>query len=255
MLQKLRYWLRVFQDTCSRVKLYIMEQRAYPRCILSNRRFNPEIDITHLVDKQDVFVIRTFPPGCENLITEVGTLKDKAIPTKDIATLSMNMLGGAFLIRHCIYKVTGKASLRWPGKIDVFISDYLTDFEKLKGYCYFAYNVKDLHNAKIPFILTDNKDAKKLFRQLELESELEGKKLKSKTNGESIIAHTPSYLNYWHVELLVKDTDGKFIQRDEGNNCVRNTLCSHIYEHILSVKFIKDISKHSVAQINEVEYK
>lgn len=234
MFQTIQTLWKVFKDILICNYYRLIRKRTYPRYILPKINYQPLIDIDALLNKQDLILLRRSDLPTKDVFNELGYLRDAIISIKDIPDLSMNLMGAFFKITNIRYiPISAKATTIWPGGIRVFLSDFLEDYKIIETCSPIFINAKDLHNIEIPFIKPFNKDSENLFKSLNYKHEIVGSEIRSK--GKSIIKHSPTYLNYWHVEIGLWDPNDSSINRGKSKK-ISEALSKFIIEHILSVK-------------------
>lgn len=132
---------------------------------------------------------------------------------KDVAGLSLNLLGGGFQVRHLVYQPKADAMKDWRGQA-VKIDDVVDEIIELPiSQCepiYFP--LQRLHGVKIPYARSvDKQFKKKLPPQFQLNTDGTATLV-----ADVSIKHKPSNSNFWHVELTIKDAlSSELLTRDK----------------------------------------
>ena len=232
----------------------IQGKNFYPASILPKHTYRSIINIDDLLNKQELYILRRAEISPEDLFTDLGTLNSDAIDLKDIPDLSMNLMGSFFTDKHVKFVPLKKGSQIWPGGVKVYLSDFIDEYKVLTdNFSFFYINLKELHKISIPFEKEKDIQAVNLFKQLKYANTVLGNRIISVNNGTSEIKHAPTYLNYWHIELQIKDPSSKVISRGKSR-AASEILSKFLIEHIFSVKSMATLDKVTPARIVKSSY-
>jgi hypothetical protein len=210
--------------------IYSLSGKNYPYRIIPKSYFKREIKFKKLSGR-GFFIARRSPLSERETFTEAGTVSTKAIESREVPNMSMNLLGGYFIMEDMKYRTLGEASKPWNGSI-VFLSDFINQFEIIRNYCTIIYDAWQLHDIAIPYYSDNkNKDINKRLQQAGITGLVEGQRLK--TFGRMWIHHDPTNLNYWHVELKLTDPTGKEVQ--SGKQAWSRSAIELVLEQYLAV--------------------
>ena len=158
----------------------------------------------------------------------------------NIIGMSVNILGGLFLPEHTLWIQDGKGKKPWDGVEDVNVDDYPGCYRLHDGE-FVYYRVSQLHNANYPHeYKLENKDQYKAYHNAI------GKKIeKAFKPGEKTdisvtltLESAPSFLNYWHFEVITSLTGTSV--RLRNNDSYRRMVYSHILNHVLCRDFLQE---------------
>lgn len=252
MQQLLQTWWKDLKNFFHCKYLRLQGKLTYPHSILPKTNYKSLIDIDELHSHQELVVLRRSSKSKEDSFNSVGVLRNDIINERDIAGLSMNLMGSFFKEQYIKFAPTNntKAVEKWPGLTKVHLSDFLTLYKTLPVVSPIYYSVSDLHNISIPYIKPNTKDIKDLLNNMNAKFEISGSNLVA--SGKILVTHEPTYLNYWHVELHLINLNSDPVERVKNNT--HKVLANYIFEHILSVKGSYSYSK-PVTAINSSFYK
>ena len=234
MLQKLMNWLRELIVTL-KCKFLNRDIEEYPVCILPYSHYRKRINIEDLSDKENCVIVRRSNKSSDDSFTEVGTLREDVIFAKDIPSLSMNLYGSRFTNSHLGFRCFDKAMELWDGIETIKLSNY-TDCYSIISECspvYFYLNT--LHNRNFPYYRADDKETQKILKELNINPlSVNGK---VEFAGSATVIHTPNKLNYWHVELEIKDARNTSIKY--GKPEWIKSAVSLAYSNLIAIEALK----------------
>src|ERR1035437_2282444 len=102
----------------------------YPNCILPKSKYQCLLNIDHILNKQDLYILRRSNKLEEETFNDLGILRDDTINDKELPGLSMNLLGGFFKIDYIKYvpKMGTKAVQVWKGE-KVYLYEFVNDYD------------------------------------------------------------------------------------------------------------------------------
>jgi len=201
---------------------------AYPQKILPKLDYQHRMTFDQFLSRDDAFVLRRSALDKGQSFNSAKKLKSKAITTDQIPLLSCNLLGGKFEEPHAnfVAKIKSAADAPWEGQ-RVRISDYRGQYNKLKSIDPIFIPTNAIHDKLIPFQAENSKHNRQRVGKLPFEPvNGDGMKL----NGVSKIIHSPTNINYWHVEVEVRDFDNKIVKKT--TNEFNETACDFILDII-----------------------
>jgi hypothetical protein len=227
-------WKHLAKACC--LLYYRISGKKYPKKILPKVKYLNAIDINEICNSHLItFIIRSDKPT-ENTFNDLENVRTDIFDPTKIAHLSMNLLGGFFIEEHIKFrpKMHTTAVEKWKGE-RVFLSDLINDYEELKIYSPIFYNGIHLNNINVPFHfdLTD-RHAKTIVRKLLNKSEIEEKSFIA--HGKLYSIHDPTNINYWHLELEIKDFNDPPKVVTKIKNMQEQSVARHIINDVLCVK-------------------
>lgn len=243
MLPKLKVLLKALTNIFLTRLFFLFGKYRYPLVIIPKVNYCEQIDFSLIPISLEIFLIRksNFSTITETF-TKLGTLKEEAILAKDLTGMSMSMLGGDLKIDHIKFRQLKKGAENWNGGMVYFI-DYKNDFVESTEVIPIFFSLKQIHNISFPYY-RDDKEARQLIAALKLP--VKTKENKFQLDGSYVVRHVPINLNYWHVELTLRDAQNKEIRRLEKTWAKSASL--QILGQIVSVAFKET---PSISQIPE----
>jgi hypothetical protein len=226
---------------------------VYPNCILPKLNYKQILTFDEITKKQGLLLLRRSELCFEDTFFKLGDkylLKDDAISLKRIPNLSTNLLGGHFEPKHSSFRVNlyTLASEKWNGSI-VYLSEHLNSYSKVEEGCVIYLNANNIHSTVFPYNLKSNvshhkeiENFQEIFKDNILKNEM-GEVIELK--GSACISHEPINLNYWHVEVNIKDYKGGIITE------VKNSQSKQFAQEAL-INLIKVNSFADVDKINQI---
>lgn len=217
---------------------YWERSNGYPICILPYSHYKLKIEdtsINQLVNEDNCIIVRRSDRSQEDSFNELEILREDIILEKSIPNLSMNLYGSRFTNEHLKFRCFGAGIKLWEGE-NIKISNYKACYSILKTHSPIYFLIKDLHNKVFPYYKTDDKDTQKLLKIMGLNISSENGKVK--LNGKSNVIHTPNKLNYWHVELQIKDIQEAEIKHT--NSAWQKSAAQYAYNDIVVMSAKKD---------------
>jgi hypothetical protein len=239
MQQQFLTWWKEFRNICL-CKLYIvLPNKIYPFIIIPKVSYIFPINI----DGLNVIVRRSNKTE-DKTFDEIGYLREDALISKidQFPNLSMNILGGKFETKHIRYKAKiGIATERWNEKERVLLIDYKDKWETWSNAIPIYFLLNDIHNIEFPYLRNskdeETKKLRKAFSFLEQGD-------KTRFFGKTFVEHEPIKLNYWHVELKLKDIRGDNIKKTDS--AWKKMAAENALKDILLIKGRAKILKNQI---------
>jgi hypothetical protein len=216
--------------------------RKYPTKIVPKPNFRVSLDIDDLLKTYDLHFVRKSNLPKNKSFNTAGKLKSEAIDLERIPYLSSNLLGKYYQIKHLAFMAFGSGAMIWKGQ-EINIWNFYADYKYDDDYDPIIIPVNSLHRTPVPFKAPNDKANRQRFK-LPFEPNVTLLELE----GESSIIHSPTILNYWHVELEIIDADSKPIKKSKG--AFNSFACEFLSDIISEVA----ISKHLDVEIIEDTY-
>lgn len=183
---------------------------SYPRNLVPKGGFRKEIQIADLVTEGPIGIVRrSLKSSKAETFDKFGTVREDALigHRREIPELSLNLLGGRFILSHICYSCVKDAAKYWDGIETHLWIRYFKWVTYKKPSIPIFFFLDDLHNKTFPYYRTDDKEVRKLLKSLQIDPEITGSQ--AKFYGASIIKHAPSRLNYWHIEFRLLDIEAR----------------------------------------------
>jgi hypothetical protein len=181
----------------------------------------------------DLFVVRRSNLPLNESYNIVNKLRSEAVESERIPNLSLNLLGAFFKTLHLKFIVKKPGSNDWDGK-GINLKDFEGCYYKTSKSDAIILNANKLHNMPIPFKAINSKVNRERIGKLPFEpnqnNELQG-------SGVARFIHSPTNLNYWHIELNVIDFNDKVIKKNSSE--FDGFACDFIHDFISEHAFIK----------------
>ena len=234
MPQKLKNLWKALKNTCL-CKLYeYTGDYRYPVSILPHHSYVHFMNIDSLKSELPFFLIRRSDKDSNNTFNSAGILREDAILPEDTIDLSLNVLGGNFKEDHIKYIPKSDGVKPWDGK-KVYFIDYKNHYKIADVSSPIFFPLGELHRKTFPYYRGDDSEAKKIINALSLKPEkVDGK---NKLHGSSEVKHSPTNLNYWHVELTLVDQVGKRIKK--SSSIWIQSAAEMAYGHLISVNALQ----------------
>lgn len=217
----------------------------YPKSILSKSTFIGDIDITSLIENQQVFVMRrsSFPHSKTfiKISNEVYHLRADIIKKSDLLNLSTNLAGCKFKEKHLKFRLLiGKFGANKWNKYDTisFFKNpvaFLSSISIFNEGCSIYIDANKTHNLTHPYERQKDKEIEKFIKAFsntsELEKDLNGKET-YKVNAFCRFKHDPLNFNYWHFEYVISDFKQSEIEK-YGPKWLDN-LCKSIVSDVFT---------------------
>lgn len=198
----------------------------YPASILPNQKYKSKFDLSDLVQKDDLYVVRRSDLPLNQSFNTAKKLKASAIPLKRIPDLSMNLLGCFFKARHVKYFVYKPGSDPWDGS-KIRIRNFRNAYKVANDAEPIFIQAKNISDIPIPFKAVNNSTNRGRVGNLPFEP---NKDNEIQLFGTTRIEHSPTNLNYWHVELKVIDFNDSPIKN--AANKFNESACDFIHDII-----------------------
>lgn len=231
---------------------------GYPAEIIPQSGFKLSINIDDLLLAQsDIVLSRRIDKDvseCDYFGGKIMVESEDIVD--DYMDLSLNLLGGLFENeKHLRYRQLKPGTNDWDGK-DVDLEKYSTCFE-IKQHCFPIYlKALDLHNQKFPY-------KRSIGRQKEF-NDIQ-KNIVDRTldvfhgeddytfEGTVKIVHSPTMLNYWHIEVkgIPEDSKGKPLEKSKST--WQKNFFRAIGEDLILVKYTTECK--AIAKIKEEFFK
>lgn len=170
----------------------------YPSKILPRINFKGKINITDINNELHCIIVRRSDKNKEETFNELGMLRPGTLDIKRVPGMSLNLLGAFFLPEYSFFRTSGKGSDSWGEGEVVYLSDHLKEYHFVDNTTLIFFDVNKLHNITIPYNQSTQDSEAKKFASI-FNKKAEGDKYKF--DGKVQIDHSPTKLNYWHVEL------------------------------------------------------
>ena len=214
---------------------YLCGKLQFPFCIIPKLNYILRIDINKLIENQQVYLLRRVDLLCNDIFDRYGHLKDKAIDQiidhKRIPNLSLNLLGGKFKPKHCKFQTLREGNNAWNGIERIDLTQYLSNYRIVKDFCFIFFDANDLHNQEIPYKQTFTKDLKnaidKFYAEVDKPDLINNQ---YSLKGYTELEHSPTNLNYWHVEFILSDYQHNPIKHSSSTYI--NEFCKHVLVNI-----------------------
>lgn len=238
------------------------QSNNYPKILLPKKNYK-KINIENLVGLNLFLVRRALKFKSEDVFDEFGFLLDGAIveeSLKDIAGMSMNLLGGHFLVEHIRFIPKKNAIIDWEEGSNVVWGDIKNDIESksTENPIPIFFELFSIHNQPYPY----HKENKSLPKGIAVDNNSKH----TKFQGSTSVLHKPTLANFWHIEFHLledkllgsklvdrKKTASFDYNRSEDNEGEDNeklkgqpfrTQCAYFaYQQIIKVKAISNISE------------
>lgn len=222
---------------------------VYPNSILPKSNYKNLLVFDDIINQQELFLVRRTELSFHETYFKLGNryyLKDDAIENKRIPNLSTNLLGAFFKPEYSFFRINMKepASNKWNGS-QVFLHEHLDSYSKVNGGCLIYLNVNNIHLAKFPYNLNSNKDYHSEVKKME--KVFENNIIKNDDgeeiilNGSSEIIHDPINLNYWHVEVKIKDFSNEILKNADTNK--RKQIAESAFENLIKVNSFSSVQE------------
>jgi hypothetical protein len=190
---------------------------TYPTKLIPRKGFKKEIRIESLHELGAIGIVRrSLKLTKEETFDKFGGVREDALVStrKDVAGLSLNLLGNKFIPKHIGYLANKDAGQEWDGSETYaqLWKKYIKWVTYRKSSVPVFFLLDDLHNQTFPYYRKKDKDVDKLLKALNIKSADEEDTVK--LYGASVIKHVPVRLNYWHIEFKLLDIEA----REKGNS-------------------------------------
>jgi hypothetical protein len=235
-----------------------MDMNLYPDSLIPKEGIYKErIDLEALKSRHDFHISRRIDSAKEeSTYMEDGNLKlrPSVIASFD-SRASMNLLGAGFLIENTILHITEDAAKPWDNqKIDKMIyADNVCIKQNAFAAVFRASSVFRQHPIERTLDSKENTDA--LENKLRKIQETIYKRLSPKniqTSSRSFIIHSPTKLNYWHIEFQIQPTPAEPALKSNTKSKWANTLLNMYRE--LCFSDLEDIIQDDVISIEDEWY-
>jgi len=146
----------------------------------------------------------------------------------------MNLLGGSFQTEDIKYRTDQKGSENWNGE-PILLSEFQNSFEVLKDdKPAIFFGIGSLHNKSVPYKMdvSTNKEAKKFAQSCG--HLFEGPK--ANFIAKTVVLHSPTKLNYWHVELDIQtENTSEGAKSIKAKSTWQQEVCTTVLNQILVV--------------------
>lgn len=214
----------------------------YPSHILPKNKYEHLIDIDKLNRTQIIYVLRRSSKDfldSFNVVGDTVILREDVIDKSEIPNMSLNLAGGKFKDNDLKYipKINTRATEKWNGSEKIYLSEYLNCYKIADKFCPIYFDVSKIHKKEIPYQQGKTKDLRKLLKEMG-EDPIE---INDKYQFSAIIevSHEPINLNYWHVELKIKDF--KKHEISSTKSAWVKELCEQTLKNILAVNAYHEI--------------
>ena len=246
MLQIFRYLPKNLRNILVCSYLIIIRKLKYPYNILPCKKYKIKLDIDILIYINDVFISRLSNLSREESFITIFNqklLNDDAIDNIRIANLSVNLIGGKFKKNHTKFLAKGDGAKMWNGDL-VYLVDYLKDYEYYKDRGIIFIDAKKIHNIELPYNLHSDPN---LHKEVAKFQDVVGNcrvitnipKQEIKVIGKIFLKHSPTNLNYWHLELKVENYSETIIDNPKKNSDKR--FLEQVFTNIIKLNSLSSI--------------
>jgi hypothetical protein len=123
----------------------------------------------------------------------------------------------------------------WKGN-NIYFIDYKDDFQTLNVCSPVFFSIEAVHHKTFPYYRGNDSEAKKIIKALSLNPKIVNGQ--NEFYGSAEIVHTPNNLNYWHVEMFLKDQAGNTIKKRDS--VWIQSACKLAYGHLISGSALPD---------------
>ena len=182
-----------------------------------------------------MFVTRRLDVPFEKAYNKLGNeyyLRQDALDKKRVPNMSMNLMGGKFKEKDISFSSlndTGSQSWIHPNK--VFLDEYIGRYNIYKEYTVVYFTVSEIHNIPIPYLRPKDKNSDNLVKALANKPKIINEKYEF--YGRGLVQHSPTNLNYWHIEYEIRDGENKIILENKSN--WQSTFCEALISDLLVV--------------------
>lgn len=243
MLFPLTSYLKILKNTLIVKYLKIFTNKCYPLEIIPSVKYKKEILIDSICNTQDFYITRRVNHNKENLLNEIGILRDDVLQPKEVPMMSLNIMGGKFEHSHIKFRTLKEGNDKWNGKDEIFISDFFKCYEILDSskIATIFFEGNKINSVIIPYCQPDTTELKKQVDHFFTHVPKPEKGSNGfEFEGKIIFKHDPTNLNYWHLELNVIDFKGDAITFKGAT--WQKRLFSHIISNTLLVNALTSIS-------------
>lgn len=225
----------------------------YPRQLLPKAEYRRRLDFNQLCSGVPTLTVVRRSDVAVCYLEGTRILEEDCI-TRRVYDYSMNFVGGGFdAYEHIKYRQTGVGNDSWDREVILSEEEIDSSYETIEV-CYpIFFAVRDIHHITIPYKRHFNKK-KDMWQSLKpLSDEIEMQRydeLWGKGNGcidlkgEILVAHVPTMMNYWHVELKIieKEGTGKAVKGSSvaWKESIRNHVVNYLRSHSLYPSEVKD---------------
>lgn len=211
---------------------------TYPLEILPSIDYANRIDIDRLVRDLEEIIVQRRSDCPEFLAFEDGIADASKITShafKNIAQMSMNLMGAFFQAYHAGWSQKGDAHSVWNGEA-VDADKYVCMCERLEDRPMFYYYARQLHECDFPHPRRYTKPSEsKLYKIINEVCDEVAAKAKE-VAGRLVVIHVPTMMNYWHVQLEVESqtSEGEYVPFPRGRyEDVRRRLVEIVRNHAM----------------------
>jgi hypothetical protein len=215
----------------------------YPDCLLPKNRYVSRINLEEIFEHQLLFILRRSNKSFSETFIQVGEisiLREDAIDYKEVPNMSVNLMGGKFVPDFLRFIPKDEGIKEWDGRERIFLYEYLKSYSVLPSEpCAIYFDASKIHNCSIPYNRKKDKQVDKFYRLKEFTPPFEEGKYK--LTAELRVAHVPTNMNYWHVELKlhpiqkldesVSDVSPAWL-KELSSQANRDVLCASGFEKI-----------------------
>ncbi len=183
-------------------------------------------------------IVRRSELRFDETFNELGLLRPDAITPEQTPGLSLNLLGGLFKISDLKYVQEGEGRKPWQPATQVYFIDHVENFRVVQPITPIYFLLSEVHDQTFPYYKpTTDKSAKSLFATLNLNPPIVENKYK--LYGKTEVKHAPNNLNYWHVEIILKDIESK--ESKGVTSSTKKSIAEEAFEHVISISGLPSI--------------
>ena len=212
-----------------------LESKIYPWILLPKVKYKVSIDCQNLKERGNIFLHRHSNLSETDVFDELGLLRIGVIELRNLPNCSLNLLGFFFKVKHAKYRQKRNGTKPWDGK-KVSYYKYMSHFTIEENRTNFYFNFDDLYDIEVQYPVPKNTPANDTIKTALRESKEDPALL----TGKLTVEHKPTYMNYWHFQLSIQNHSGSQVR---GTSQVEQLMLNHLFDNIISICVIRDVSK------------
>lgn len=221
----------------------------YPKELLPQSGFRISMPIDEMAGSIPLTVVRRSNVKID--YPAISSLPENCITSDEVPGMSMSLLGGGFKgEKHICYRQKNTGAKEWDGVT------LLNDEEICDGYDFIPdafpiyFSLKEIHKVRIPYKRQfDKQDDFNNFFVVKSAVNAWEKGRGYRVEGEITVAHKPTMMNYWHVELQISAVAGKDMHIKKGkaawNRSLRYGVVDHLHNNFL---FPADVKEYTIPE-------
>ncbi|WP_379731791.1 hypothetical protein [Flavobacterium branchiicola] len=200
----------------------------YPESIIPKINFYKQIDFDLLLaSNRNIYLLRRSEKPFEQTFQSFGKghmLRLNAISNERLPKLSLNLLGAFFKREHLKYVVSHKkpGGDKWRDYKKISFKDYFKDYEVTDVGCEIYLHANNINGKTFPFSFPFSKENARVVRDFEkaigegmikqVTDPIDPTNIYYLVSGVIKLVHDPLVLNYWHVEMISENFNGKEVK-------------------------------------------